>query len=168
MANAVLITPCLWQLKLGMVNSYLIEMEDGLLLIDTGHPHSADKIFVAVREAGHDPARIRHLLLTHCHADSAAEVRRRTGARVDAHVADAALLSQGIGTRPGTTRAPGLTAALVYFFVIKNATTSYEPIPVDQLVQHGEVLPLAGGLEEFTRQAIAPGRSRCFCGKTAC
>ncbi len=65
----VQLTPRLWQLKLNLVNCYLLETEDGLLLIDTGYPNSADKLFAAVRESGHDPALIRHLLLTHCHID---------------------------------------------------------------------------------------------------
>jgi len=150
MANSVQITPRLWQLKLGMVDSYLLDTEDGLLLLDTGYPNSADKIFAAVRESGHDPARIRHLLLTHCHVDhagSAAEVRRRTGGRTYAHAADAAFITQGAGERSGTTRSPGIMAGLVYFFFIRNARTSYEPLPVDQLLTPGEVLPWAGGLE---------------------
>ena len=147
---AVQLTPHLWQLKLNLVNCYLLETADGLLLIDTGYPNSADKLFAAVREAGHDPAHIRHLLLTHCHIDhggSTAEVRRRTGARTYAHALDAPLLAQGIAERPGTTRTPGLVNLLVYLFFIKYAGTTYEPVPIDQPLQHGEVLPLAGGLE---------------------
>ena len=150
MATAVQITPRLWQLKLGLVNSYLLATEDGLLLIDSGYPNSADKIFAAVREAGYDPSNIRHLLLTHMHIDhagSAAEVRRRTGARTYAHPLDAPLIETGVGMRPDTTRSPGLVEALVYFFYIKGHDTSYEPLPVDQLLEDGQVLPLAGGLE---------------------
>lgn len=150
MANAVQITPSLWQLKLGLVNSYLLATEDGLVLVDSGYLASADKIFEAVREAGHDPANIRHLLLTHLHIDhagSAAEVRRRTGARTYAHPLDAPLIEEGVGMRPGTTRSPGCVEALVYFFYIKGHATSYEPLPVDQLLEDGQVLPLAGGIE---------------------
>ncbi|MFD2937657.1 MBL fold metallo-hydrolase [Spirosoma flavum] len=150
MATTLQITPRLWQLKLGVVNSFLLETEDGLFLIDTGYPNSADKLFAAVRETGHDPAHIRHLLLTHCHIDhagSAAEVHRRTGARTYAHTLDATLISQGIGERPNTAVAPGLIPALVYKFFIKNGGTSYEPLPIDQTLHHGELLPLAGGIE---------------------
>ena len=35
----------------------------------------------------------------------------------------------------------------MYLFFIKYAGTRYEPVPVDQLLHHGDVLPLAGGLE---------------------
>ena len=150
MTTAVQLTPRCWQLKMNLVNCYLLETQDGLLLIDTGYPNSADKLFSAVRQAGHDPAHIRHLLLTHCHIDhggSAAEVRRRTGARTYAHALDGPLIDQGIAERPGTTRTPGLVNLLVYLFFIKYAGTSYEPIPIDQLLHHGEVLPLMGGIE---------------------
>ncbi|TDN37827.1 MBL fold metallo-hydrolase [Hymenobacter sp. UV11] len=146
----VQLTPRVWQLKLNLVNCYLLETEDGLLLIDTGYPNSADKRFAAVRESGHDPALIRHLLLTHCHIDhggSAAEVQRRTGARTYAHALDAPLIGQGIAERPGTTRTPGLVNRLVYLFFIKYAGTTYDPLPVDEPLAHGQVLPLAGGLE---------------------
>lgn len=147
---AVQLTPRLWQLKLNLVNCYLLETADGLLLIDTGYPNSTDKLFAAGRAAGHDPSHIRHLLFTHCHIDhggSAAEVRRRTGARTYAHALDAPLLAQGVAERPGTSRTPGLVNFLVDLFFIKYAGTTYEPVPVDQRLQHGDVLPFAGGLE---------------------
>lgn len=139
----------IWQLKMSFVNSYLLDTDDGLVLIDTGFPGSADKLFAAVREAGHNPARIRHLLHTHGHIDhagSSAEIRRRTGARTYAHALDVPLIEQGRAEHPGTTRTPGVVNWLVYQFFIKNATT-YEPLPIDQTLTHGQVLPLAGGLE---------------------
>lgn len=150
MATTLQVTPRLWQLKLGVVNSFLLKTEDGLLIIDTGYPGSADQLFAAVRETGHDPADIRHLLLTHCHIDhvgSAAEVLRRTGARTYAHPIDAALITQGQTARAATTVSPGLIPALVYRFFIKNKGTHCEPLPIDELLHHGDMMPLAGGIE---------------------
>ena len=71
MSNVLQITPRLWQLKMGMVNSFLLKTDDGLLLIDSGWPNKTEKIFAAVRESGHNPAGIRHLVLTHGHIDHA-------------------------------------------------------------------------------------------------
>jgi beta-lactamase superfamily II metal-dependent hydrolase len=88
MSNVLQISPQLWQLKMGMVNAYLLETSDGVLLVDAGWPNKTEAIFKAVRESGHNPEDIRHLVLTHGHIDhagSAAEVRRRTGARTYAH-----------------------------------------------------------------------------------
>lgn len=150
MSNILQINSRLWQLNLGVVNSYLVKTEDGLLLIDAGYPNQIEKIFAAIREAGHDPAHIRHFVLTHGHIDhagSAAEVLRRTNARTYAHTEEIELISKGIAERPGTSRTPGLIPALVYLFFIKFKGTSYEPLPIDQPLQHGDLLPLAGGIE---------------------
>src|SRR6516225_3990649 len=96
MSNVLQITPRLWQLKMGMVNSFLLKTDDGLLMIDAGWPNKTEKIFAAVRESGHID-----------HAGSAAEVRRRTGARTYAHSIDLELINKGEAERPGTTVTPG-------------------------------------------------------------
>jgi glyoxylase-like metal-dependent hydrolase (beta-lactamase superfamily II) len=116
MSNAMQISPHLWQLKMGMVNAYLLETSGGLVLVDAGWPNKADAIFKAVQESGHKPTDIRHLVLTHGHIDhagSAAEVLRRTGARSYAHAADLELISKGNAERPGTTVTPGMIPAIV-------------------------------------------------------
>jgi glyoxylase-like metal-dependent hydrolase (beta-lactamase superfamily II) len=135
MSNVLQITPRLWQLKMGMVNSFLLKTDDGLLMIDAGWPNKTDKIFAAVRESGHNPADIRHLVLTHGHMDhagSAAEVRRRTGARTCAHAADLELINKGKAERPGTTVTPGIIPAIAYLLFIKPGGTTYESLAVDQ------------------------------------
>jgi glyoxylase-like metal-dependent hydrolase (beta-lactamase superfamily II) len=150
MSNALQITPRLWQLKMAMVNSFLLKTDDGLLLIDAGWPNKTDKIFAAVRESGHNPADIRHLVLTHGHIDhagSAAEVRRRTGARTYAHAADLELINKGKAERPGTTVTPGIIPAIAYLLFIKPGGTTYEALAVDQTLKDGETLPMANDIE---------------------
>jgi glyoxylase-like metal-dependent hydrolase (beta-lactamase superfamily II) len=150
MSNALQITPRLWQLKMGMVNSFLLKTDDGLLLIDAGWPNKTEKIFAAVRESGHNPADIRHLVLSHGHIDhagSAAEVRRRTGARTYAHAIDLELINKGEGKRPGTTVTPGFIPAIAYLVFIKYWGTTYESFPVDQVLKDGEVLTMARDIE---------------------
>jgi hypothetical protein len=44
MANVKQITPALWKLKLGAVNSYLLETEDGLSIIDSGYPNKEEQL----------------------------------------------------------------------------------------------------------------------------
>src|SRR6476660_9403720 len=63
------LAPGAYMLPLGFVNAFFLEGRDGLVLIDTGIPGSAEKILAAVRELGRQPADIRHILLTHVHAD---------------------------------------------------------------------------------------------------
>jgi glyoxylase-like metal-dependent hydrolase (beta-lactamase superfamily II) len=127
MSNVLQITPRLWQLKMGIVNSFLLKTDDGLLMIDAGWPNKTEKIFAAVRESGHNPADIRHLVLTHGHIDhagSAAEVRRRTGARTYAHAIDLELINKGEAVRPGTTVTPGFIPAIAYLLIIKPGGTT--------------------------------------------
>lgn len=150
MSNAMQITPSLWELKMGMVNAYLLESDDGLVLIDAGWPNKADAISKAVQDAGHDLKSIRHLVLTHGHIDhagSAAEVIRRTGARSYAHPADFDLISKGHAEHRGTTVTPGLVPKLIYTFFIKPGGTTYEPFTVDHALQDGERLPMAPDVE---------------------
>lgn len=64
MSNALQISSDLWKLKMGMVNAYLLETFDGLVLIDAGWPNKTDTIFKAVQDSGHEPKDIRHLVLT--------------------------------------------------------------------------------------------------------
>jgi glyoxylase-like metal-dependent hydrolase (beta-lactamase superfamily II) len=150
MSNVLQITPRLWQLKMGMVNSFLLKTDDGLLMIDAGWPNKTETIFAAVRKSDHNPTDIRHLVLTHGHIDhagSAAEVRRRTGARTYAHALDLELINKGEAERPGTTVTPGFIPAIAYLLFIKYGGTTYESFPVDQVLKDGEVLPMADDIE---------------------
>lgn len=150
MSNALQIASDLWELKMGMVNAYLLQTMDGLVLIDAGWPDKTDALFRAVQDAGHDPKNIRHLVLTHGHIDhagSAAEVLRRTGARSYAHAADLDLINQGQAEHPGTSVTPGLLPKLVYLLFIKPGGTTYEGFAVDRTLQDGERLPMAPDVE---------------------
>jgi glyoxylase-like metal-dependent hydrolase (beta-lactamase superfamily II) len=150
MSNVLQVSPRLWQLKMGMVNAYLLEIDDGVLLVDAGWPNKTEAIFNAVRESGHNPADIRHLVLTHGHIDhagSAAEVRRRTGARTYAHAADLELITTGEAYRPGSTVTPGIIPAIAYLIFIKPGGTTYKSLAVDQTLEDGEMLPMANDIE---------------------
>ena len=150
MPNTIQITARLWQLKMGNVNAYLITTSDGLILVDAGWPRKADTLFELVRQTGHDPADIRHLVLTHGHIDhagSAAEVQRRTGARVYAHAADLDLIKKGEAEHPGTTVTLGIVPALLYLIFVKPGGTKYESFSVDQTLKDGERLPMANDIQ---------------------
>jgi glyoxylase-like metal-dependent hydrolase (beta-lactamase superfamily II) len=57
--------------RLGIVNCYLVREADGLTLVDTGLPGSADDILTAVRTLG---AALRRIALTHAHVDHVGSV----------------------------------------------------------------------------------------------
>ena len=66
-------------------NVYLLSGGDELALIDSGAGPGEAEICQNVRSLGHNPARIRHIFLTHAHADhagGAASLADRLGARV--------------------------------------------------------------------------------------
>lgn len=56
----------------GFIASYLVEDGGELALIEAGPASTRDALLAGVRAAGHDPADLRHILLTHIHLDHAA------------------------------------------------------------------------------------------------
>jgi glyoxylase-like metal-dependent hydrolase (beta-lactamase superfamily II) len=142
------VVPGLWKVKISFVNAYLLDTGDGLALIDTGIPGSAPTILEAVRSIGRQPADIRRILVTHCHADhsgSLAELKRQTGAPAMMHPVDAAMVRAGQATRP-LKPSPGLVGAIFYRLLLPTlAPTSIEPAEIEHEVEDGETL--AGGLK---------------------
>lgn len=71
----------------GLVNWYLVQDGDELLLVDSGWPDSWSRIVAAVEGLGRRPGDLRSVLLTHGHADhlgAAEKIRREWGTPVRA------------------------------------------------------------------------------------
>jgi hydroxyacylglutathione hydrolase len=69
-------------------NSYLVEADNGLVLVDTGLPGSEKRILNAVQSLGKKPADVKLILLTHRHLDhigSAAALKTETAATLVSH-----------------------------------------------------------------------------------
>ena len=84
----------LWRVHLGFVNAYAVALDDGIALIDTGLGVHAPWILHNIQPLGP----LRHIVLSHAHADHAGGARylaQATGAEVWAGRADAALLEAG-------------------------------------------------------------------------
>lgn len=56
----------------GFIASYLVADGDQLALVEAGPASTRDALLAGIRAAGHDPADLTHLLLTHIHLDHAA------------------------------------------------------------------------------------------------
>jgi glyoxylase-like metal-dependent hydrolase (beta-lactamase superfamily II) len=69
-------------------NTYLVEAEEGLVLVDTGLPGSEKKILRAISGLGRKPTDVKLVLLTHRHLDhigSVAAIKKETLATLVSH-----------------------------------------------------------------------------------
>ncbi|MFF0377753.1 MBL fold metallo-hydrolase [Actinoplanes missouriensis] len=125
-----------FELPLGYVNVHVVVTDDGLVLVDTGLPRRAPAIERALKGIRRSLGEVRTVLVTHHHPDhvgSLAEVRRRTGARVVVHAADAPHITGAFPAPPPAGRLGKLVSKLI---------GTVEPTKVDQLVGDGaEPLP---------------------------
>jgi glyoxylase-like metal-dependent hydrolase (beta-lactamase superfamily II) len=83
MPTATQVVEGLWQIKLGPVNAFLLDSGQGdpldaargeLTLIDTGMPDSTEKVVAAIESTGRKVTDLKHIIVTHCHADHARSV----------------------------------------------------------------------------------------------
>ncbi len=141
------VVPVLHQVGLGMVNAFLLLDKGEVTVIDTGIAGSGPKILAAVGQLGKRPQDVKRILVTHLHADhtgSLAELKRQTGAPVYMHKADAALVRQGIASRPAKP-APGLIKSIVVPLAMRRPA-HVEPVQTDVELADGQDLGIAGGL----------------------
>jgi glyoxylase-like metal-dependent hydrolase (beta-lactamase superfamily II) len=145
---ATLVVPGLWQVPISYVNAYILEGDDGIVLIDTGVARSATKILNAVRSIGRDPKSIRQILVTHCHADHSAnlaELKRQTGAPTSMHAEDAAMVRAGQALRP-LRPSPGLLNTIIGGLLLSLAPRTIERADVEHEIEDGEAVEGTGGL----------------------
>ncbi len=141
-------------ISMGMAQAYLIETEDGLLLVDAGSRGFENKVLRLMHSLGRNDLRL--IFISHAHLDhygSAAALRRLTGATIAVHGLDAKAMSVG-ETPLGLARGRGrLVKPLLLFFL---RFRKLEPTPPDHLLGDGE--RLAGfGLD--TRVVHLPGHT---------
>lgn len=116
------------------------EMVDQFILIDTGML-DRPKILPYLAQLGHAPDAITHILITHAdvdHVGNLATIQQTTGATIIAGAKTAELLTAGETSAHGKKFISNLSERF----------TSYHAVPQSaiQIVAHGDVLPLMGGL----------------------
>jgi glyoxylase-like metal-dependent hydrolase (beta-lactamase superfamily II) len=129
------------QIRLGLVNAYLLESDGSLVLIDTGFPNSTKKIFAAVTELGYTKESLSDVVVTHAHPDhigSAAAIVRETGAKTWIHRddVDAAEFARPPKVHPRPGLLPHLLFALMHIL-----PGEVEAVKVDHVMQDGDLLP---------------------------
>ncbi len=70
-----------------VIASYLIESPDGLILVDTGPSTVYENLVAGIKDLGHEPEDVKHILLTHIHLDHSGGAWQfaNKGARVYVH-----------------------------------------------------------------------------------
>lgn len=83
---------------------YLLEDDEELAVIDAGSGVETDQILSNIISDGLEPAKIKHLFLTHCHSDhacGAAEIRSKTSCEVIASSEETQYIEHGSDTELG-------------------------------------------------------------------
>ena len=99
-----------------VVNNYLINGDDGYILIDTGYPNGFRRFLRKLKKGGIDPGEIKLVFLTHAHDDHAGflnDVLAVTDARVVLHPKAVEGLMCGQNSFEG-----GCSSCLAYFFCL--------------------------------------------------
>jgi len=85
-------------LRMGMVNSYLIETSTGHLLVDTASSTARNKLLAELERSGCTPNSLKLVILTHGdfdHIGNAAYLRSYFGARIAMHRDDSGMAERG-------------------------------------------------------------------------
>ena len=138
----------------GLVNWYLVEDGDELLLVDSGWPDSWSRIAAAVEGLGRRPGDLRSVVLTHGHADhlgGAEKLRRTWGTPVRARDTEVARVGGQAPHSSPFSLVPGLLPHLwrpaAFGFVLHAARHGFlTPTWVKEVVPFaaGESLDLPG------------------------
>ncbi len=137
----------LWRATRGQVNIFAIQEQENLTLIDTGYESFAEPILAAAAPLG----QIRNIIVTHAHIDHAGSLSalmERTGATAWMHGEDAALVEQGLWSRPYRP-APTLIGQLMTRLFINRQTKTIPAATGMRHVADGDTINVAGGVEVF-------------------
>lgn len=154
------LAPHLHRLGNDIVASYLIEVPEGITLIDAGLPGHWNDLKAELAAIGRPISDIRGLVLTHGDGDHigfAERLRRETGVPVFIHAADAHRVRTG--EKPKTAMGPARLGPTLGFFaygIRKNALRTHHVSEVVE-VADGDVLDLPGAPVIIGMPGHSPG-----------
>jgi len=131
---------------MGYVSAYLIAQDD-VTVIDTGLPKHRETILKAASQAGRKPDDVKHIVLTHHHADhtgSLAELMAASSAKAYVHPLDAAIV-RGEKPAPGPNR--DIIAGKILGPLMARVTPKLQPVDGLQETNDGDEVPAAGGIK---------------------
>jgi glyoxylase-like metal-dependent hydrolase (beta-lactamase superfamily II) len=144
----------------GFLNLTLIlDEQEGAALVDAGLPGHAEAIGAALPDAGIGVRDLRRIIFTHQdldHIGSGAALVRQSGARVIAHPADTPYIEGELTPLKPTPE------MLEQRPQMREVLERLEPVGVDELLEDGERLDLAGGLRVIFTPGHTPGHTSLY------
>jgi glyoxylase-like metal-dependent hydrolase (beta-lactamase superfamily II) len=134
--------------------SLLLDATHGATLVDTGLPGQTDEITTALAEAGVELADLKRIIITHQdidHIGSLHDLVQISGARVLAHATEIPFID---GSLPPRFATPELLAQRPE---LRPMAERFQPTPVDEQLQDGTHLDLAGGVRVVSTPGHTPG-----------
>ncbi len=134
-------------LSFGVVNAYLIEKEDRLILIDTGYPgnQSKDLLTNYFKKIGRSISDITDIIVTHHHIDHAGSLKHYkmvSNAKIYMHKEDAIMVEAGISIRKPNEPGLGFINRSLYRLFIKNMPDSLDSCTVEHKLNDNEIIQL--------------------------
>ena len=144
----------------GFLNLTLIlDDENGNTLVDTGLPGQEEAIASELADAGIGVRDVRRIIFTHQdldHVGSGAALVHQSGARVLAHAADAPYIVGKLKPLKPTSE------MLEQRPQMREIMQRLEPVGVDELLEDGERLDLAGGTRVIFTPGHTPGHTSLY------
>jgi glyoxylase-like metal-dependent hydrolase (beta-lactamase superfamily II) len=134
--------------------SLILDAVHGPTLVDTGLPGQHDAVAAALAEAGLSVADLRRIILTHQdidHVGSLHALVQASAARVLAHAVETPFID---GTRPPRFATPEMLAQRPE---LRPIVERFQYTPVDEQLQDGSQLGLAGGVRVIFTPGHTPG-----------
>jgi glyoxylase-like metal-dependent hydrolase (beta-lactamase superfamily II) len=136
--------------------SLILDAAHGPTLIDTGLPGQQDAIAALLAEAGVQVEDLERIILTHQdidHVGSLHDLVQASGARVLAHATEVPFID---GRQPPRFARPEV---LAQHPELRAVAERFRPTPVDEALQDGTRLDLAGGVRVIFTPGHTPGHS---------
>lgn len=137
-----------------VIGAYLLPTDDGLALIECGPTTTLDALNAGIRALGHDPADVRHVLVTHIHLDHAGAAGVLLG-----QLPDATLYVHEVGA-PHMIDPTNLlrSATRIYGERMELLWGEIRPVPADRVIVVGddEVVTIGG---RALRALYTPGHA---------
>jgi glyoxylase-like metal-dependent hydrolase (beta-lactamase superfamily II) len=148
-----------------VANPYLLIDPDGLTLIDSGLPGSHRKILRYMADLGYQPQDLKRVLITHAdfdHVGGVAALKAASGAKIFASPVEAQAMAERHASRALKPRRK-VTRLL---FDLSSRLFRPAAVKVDELLSHGQVLPVLDGLRVVESLGHTPGHMSFFAPST--